>query len=261
MTVDYEVEAGVGLVRFNRPDVLNAFDEEMGNAALDTVTRAAADSSVRCIVLSGAGRAFSAGEDLGALAEGYAAGRAPDHGAILERRYNPLIRALRSAPKPVVAAVNGVTAGSGTSIALACDFRLASERARLVFAFIKVGLVPDSAGLWFLTRAVGAAKAFELAALGETIDAHEALRLGLVNRVVAEDDFETGWKEFATALAAGPTIGYARTKELANLAGTRTLDEELDAEIGVQAAAGATEDHLEGMHAFLEKRPPRFRGR
>ena len=147
MSIEETIEDAVSVLTLNRPDVLNAFDDEMGSALVDSVGRAAADSSIRCIVITGAGRAFSSGEDLGALTSVYGTGTPPDLGATLRDRYNPLVRAIRAAPKPVVAAVNGVAAGAGASIALACDFRLASERAKLVFAFVRVGLVPDSLSL------------------------------------------------------------------------------------------------------------------
>ncbi|HZA40285.1 MAG TPA: enoyl-CoA hydratase-related protein [Actinomycetota bacterium] len=258
--LQYEVSDGVGLVTFNRPDVLNAFNDELGFAALDAVNGAADDDNVRCIVITGAGRAFSSGEDLGTLADGYRAGEVPDLGETLVKRYNPLIRAIRSAPKPVVAAVNGVAAGAGASVAFACDFRIASEKAKFVLAFIDVGLVPDSGAVWFLTKMVGTAKAWELAATGAPLSADEALRLGVVNQVSKPEDFEAAWREFAGKLAAGPTRAYALTKTLANLAIDRSLVEQLDAEVSAQTEAGKTVDHLEGVQAFLEKRPPNFIG-
>ncbi|MGH2729771.1 MAG: enoyl-CoA hydratase-related protein [Actinomycetota bacterium] len=261
MPVHYTAADGVAVLTLDRPDVLNSFDDDFGKEFLAAVERAAADESVRCIVITGAGRAFSAGEDLGALADGYERGEVPGLGATLVERYNPLIRAIRSAPKPVVAAVNGVAAGAGASIALACDFRIASEHAKLILAFIKVGLVPDSGAVWFLTKMVGAAKAWELSATGDPVGADEALRLGLVHRVVAADEFESEWKSLAVQLAAGPTKAYALTKELVNSAAERSLDEQLEAEVAAQTGAGQTQDHLEGVQAFLAKRPPKFSGR
>lgn len=261
MPVEYEVDGSVAVLTLNRPEVLNAFDDEHGRALLDALDRAAGDDSIRCIVITGAGRAFSAGEDLGALQGIYESGSAPPLGDTLADRYNPLVRAVRSAPKPVVAAINGVAAGAGASLALACDFRIASDKAKLTLAFIKVGLVPDSGGLWFLTRMVGVARAWELAALGDPIDAGEALSLGIVNRVVSSEEFEAAWRDFARRLAAGPTRAYALTKELANAAPERSLAEQLDLEVGAQTEAGKTQDHLEGVRAFLAKRPPDFKGR
>jgi 2-(1,2-epoxy-1,2-dihydrophenyl)acetyl-CoA isomerase len=258
--LEYVASDGVGLITFNRPDVLNAFNDELGFAALEAMNSAAADENVRCVVMTGTGRAFSAGEDLGALSEAYRAGEVPDLGETLVKRYNPLVRAIRSAPKPVVAAVNGVAAGAGASIALACDFRIASEKAKFILAFVDVGLVPDSGGLWFLTKMVGTAKAWELAATGAPLPADEALRLGVVNKVATVEDFEPTWREFVGRLAAGPTRAYALIKSLANVAIDRSLVEQLDAEVSIQTEAGKTIDHLEGVQAFLEKRPPNFQG-
>jgi 2-(1,2-epoxy-1,2-dihydrophenyl)acetyl-CoA isomerase len=261
MSLRYEVADGIAVIIFDRPDVLNAFNDELGHAALDAVAKASADDTVRSIVITGEGRAFSSGEDLGALADGYQRGETAPLGNILVDRYNPLIRAITSAPKPVVAAVNGVAAGAGASIALACDFRIASAKAKLVFAFIKVGLVPDSGGIWFLTKMVGAAKAWELAARGEPISAEEALRLTLFNLVVPSDEFEDAWQGFAGELASGPTRAFALTKRLLRSAMESSLDDQLDLEGQLQAEAGHTQDHLEGVQAFLGKRAPRFEGK
>lgn len=261
MSLRYEVGDGVAVITLDRPDVLNAFDDDLGRRALDAVLRAGEDAQVRCIVITGAGRAFCAGEDLGALAEGYARGAAPELGKTLEERYNPLIRAVRSAPKPVVAALNGVAAGAGVSLALACDVRIASEQAKLSLAFVKVGLVPDSGAMWLLQRSVGAARAFELAISGRVLGADECRVLGLVDEVVPAGSFDAAWRERAAALAAGPTRAYALLKELAALSAVVTLDEALDAEVRLQTEAGRTADHLEGVRAFLAKRAPRFQGR
>ena len=260
MALGYEVSDGVAVITFDRPDVLNALDDEMGAAALEAVERAAGDPQVRCIVITGAGRAFSSGEDLGALKEGYERGEAPPLGDTLVDRYNPLILAIRNAPKPVVAALNGVAAGAGASIALACDFRIAAEDAKFALAFTKVGLVPDSGAVWFLNKIVGAAKALEIATFGESLSADRCLRLGLVTQVVPARAFEHQWRVFASQLASGPTRAYALTKELANRATERSLAEQLEAEIEAQTLAGSTKDHLEGVQAFFEKRSPDFTG-
>jgi 2-(1,2-epoxy-1,2-dihydrophenyl)acetyl-CoA isomerase len=260
MSIDYSVEASVAIVVLDRADVLNAFDEKLGVEVLEVIRRVAADEAVRCIVITGAGRAFSSGEDLGALSDGYRRGDVPDLGQTLVRRYNPLIHAIRAAPKPVVAAINGVAAGAGASVALACDFRIASENAKLVFAFIKVGLVPDSGALWFLTKMVGASRAWQLAATGEAVTAEQALAWGLFHRVVSADRFDDEWRSFARALAAGPTRAFALTKSLLESAATMSLDDQLDLEVKAQTEAGLTNDHLEGVQAFLEKRRPTFEG-
>ncbi|MFN2595248.1 MAG: enoyl-CoA hydratase-related protein [Actinomycetota bacterium] len=260
MALGYEVADGLAVITLDRPEVLNSFNDELGKAALVAVQEASADDSIRCIVITGAGRAFSAGEDLGALQEGYSAGTVPDLGATLIERYNPLIRAIREAPKPVVAAVNGAAAGAGASVALACDFRIASEKAKLAVAFIKVGLVPDSGGLWFLTRMIGESRAWALAATGDPIDAEECSRLGIFHEVLPADSFEEGWRERAAAIAQGPTVAYGLTKSLLHQAAEVTLDDQLEAEVPGQSKAGRSSDHLEGVRAFLEKRPPNFTG-
>ena len=261
MALHYTVDGAVAVATLDRADVLNAFDDELGLALVEAVRNAAADETVRCLVITGAGRAFSSGEDLGALAGDYEAGTAPELGQTLINRYNPLIRAIRDAPKPVVAAVNGVAAGAGASMALACDFRIASERAKLVLAFVKVGLVPDSGALWFLSRMVGTANAFRLAAMGDPISADDAQGMGLFDRVVPEDSFEDEWRAFAAELAAGPTEAYALIKNLVAFAAEHTLEEQLQEEVHAQTRAGKTKDHLEGVTAFLSKRPPDFKGR
>jgi 2-(1,2-epoxy-1,2-dihydrophenyl)acetyl-CoA isomerase len=261
MTARYEIRSGVGVITLDRPDVLNAFDDELGRATLGAVEEAARDDTVRCIAITGAGRAFSAGEDLDALQEGYEQGRPPDLGRVLVERYNPLVRAVRAAPKPVVAAVNGVAAGAGASLALACDLRVASDKARFVLGFARVGLVPDAGALWFLVRAVGTARAFELATRGSPLDAREAAELGLFDSVEPADSFDAAWRARARELADGPTRAHALTKRLLEDATSRSLTDQLDAEAEAQAEAGRSADHLEGVRAFLDKRAPRFTGR
>ena len=245
----------------DRPEVLNAFDDALGTEMIKVTTRAIADDSVRCVVITGAGRAFCSGEDLGALAGGYERGEVAPLGKTVIDRYNPLIRAIRAAPKPVVAAVNGVAAGAGAALAFACDLRIASEHAKFVLAFIKVGLVPDSGAVWFLARAIGEARALELAISGRPVKAEEALALGLVTEVVPAEGFEERWRAVARDLSHAPTRAVALTKELVRSASVVSLDEQLDIEVEAQTAAGETEDHLEGVQAFLEKRPARFEGR
>ena len=260
MVLRYSVEQGVGVIVLDRPEVLNAFNDELGFAVLDAVRDAAADDAVRCLVITGEGRAFCSGEDLGALASGYQSGEAPELGRTLVDRYNPLIRAIRSAPKPVIAAVNGVAAGAGASLALACDYRIATDKAKLVLAFIKVGLVPDSAGVWFLAKKVGEARALDMAMSGRPLGADEAASWGLFDEVVDPESFEDRWRSVAGDMAAGPTRAYALTKALVYGAAERTLDEQLDEEVNAQGEAGRTADHLEGVRAFLGKRAPEFEG-
>lgn len=261
MVVEIENVGGVRVITFQRPEVLNAFNDELGLAVLHAVEEASADDGVRCIVLTGSGRAFSSGEDLAALAGVYLSGQPPTLGDPLTARYNPLVRAIVHAPKPVVAAINGVAAGAGSSVAFACDFRIAVDSAKFVLAFVKVGLVPDSGGLWFLSRMIGTARAWRLAASGAPLSAAEAMELGILDACVPAEGFGSAWMEFATMLAEGPTQAFAEMKKLMYSASSATIDEQLDREVGAQATAGATEDHLEGVQAFLEKRQPNFKGR
>ncbi len=260
MTLKTERQDQVSIITLNRPEVLNAFDDEMGLALLDAVRESSADPGVRCIVIIGEGRAFSSGEDLGALADSYERGEAPPLGDTLVRRYNPLIEAVVAAPKPVVAVVNGVAAGAGASLALACDFRIVSAKAKFVLAFVKVGLVPDSGAVWFLTRALGHARAMELSLLGSPLDAATALEYGLATQVHSPEDLDTAWRSFATELSNGPTRAFALIKQLGATATTATLKQQLETEIQAQSEAGSTADHLEGVQAFLGKRAPNFRG-
>lgn len=261
MGIDRTQSDGVCVLTLNRPDVLNAFDDAVGRELSDGISEAAGDEGVRCIVITGAGRAFCSGEDLGPLAADYAAGRAPDLGNTLRDRYNPLIRAIREAPKPVVAAVNGVAAGAGASLALACDYRVASESARLILAFIKVGLVPDSGALWFLAKMIGTARAFKLAVTGDAVSAEEGLASGIFDEVASDAEFEQAWRDAAQRFATGPTRAYALCKQLLNGAMERSLDDQLKLEISAQSEAGHTEDHLAGVQAFFAKQRPVFRGR
>lgn len=261
MTVRYEMDGSVAVITLDRPDVLNAFNDELGAAVLEAVERASDDEEVRCIVLTGAGRAFSSGEDLGALAAGYENGEVPDLGDTLINRYNPLIRAITGAPKPVVAAINGVAAGAGASVALACDHRVATDKVKLVLAFIKVGLIPDSGALWFLSRMIGTARTWRLASSGDPLTAQEALELGILDEVVSPEEFEGAWRAAAQRFAEGPTQAYALTKQLLYSAAEVPLEDQLEAEILGQSAAGKTDDHLEGVKAFLGKRAPKYEGR
>jgi 2-(1,2-epoxy-1,2-dihydrophenyl)acetyl-CoA isomerase len=261
VTLRYSAEDGVAVVTLDRPDVLNAFNDELGRRALEVLHSASSDDSVRCIVITGAGRAFSSGEDLVALSAEYDAERGPDLGAILTERYNPLILAIRDAPKPVLAAVNGVAAGAGVGVALACDYRIASEDAKLVLGFSRVGLVPDSGVVWFLARAVGVARTWELATLDRPLSAPDALALGLENEAVSAAEFEGTWRSRAHSIAAGPTLSFALTKRLLGGASERSLERQLELEVDVQREAGRSRDHREGVRAFLDKRAARFEGR
>lgn len=259
-SVVVEREDAVAWIVLNRPDVLNAFNEEMGGAFVGAL-EASRDPAVRCVVVIGRGKAFCAGEDLRALSGDYAAGGAPDLGGILRRRYIPAVETIQSLDKPVVAAVNGVAAGAGVSIALACDYRVMAEEASYMLAFSRVGLIPDAGGTWLLPKYLGVGRALEIALLSTPIPAARALELGLANRICPAADVRSIAAEVAGGFAAGPTVAYGLMKKLIWKAAGRHLGEHLAAEADAQTAAGKSADHLEGVKAFLEKREPRFEGR
>ncbi|MCM3078706.1 enoyl-CoA hydratase-related protein [Brevibacillus invocatus] len=255
-TILYEVSEGVAILTMNRPDKFNAFNERMNKEITDALKQAQKDPEVRCILLTGAGRAFNAGQDLGDVLGGDV-----DFGGFLRNRYNPMILQFQKTEKPIIAAINGVAAGAGMSIALACDIRLASDKASLVNAFVNIGLVPDSGGCYYLPRIVGMGKALELAMTGEKVPAEEALRLGLVNQVYPTEQF---WEEslaYARKLAALPTRSIGLIKRTMYKSLELGLEETLEYEAYAQEIAGQTADYKEGVNAFMEKRAPRFTGR
>jgi 2-(1,2-epoxy-1,2-dihydrophenyl)acetyl-CoA isomerase len=254
-------DGAVTRVTLNRPEKLNALTQVMSDELMDAFTAAGDDPEVRAVVLTGAGRGFCAGQDLTEFEAAYRAGDRPDIQAHLERSYHRLIPAIVRTPKPVVAAVNGVAAGAGVSLAVACDVRIASTEARFIQAFVNIGLIPDSGGTWLLPRVVGYSQALELSITGQPVDADRALAVGLVSRVVPPEDFESEVAAYATRLAALPTAAVAATKDLMREALRLDLDEALSREGDAQARMGQTEDHLEGVMAFAEKRTPRFQGR
>ena len=251
-----EVDGPVATLTLDRPDSLNALTVPVKVALREALASLAADRSVRAVILTGAGRAFCAGQD---LAEREQPDAAPLEVEVRER-YNPIIRTLRSMDQPVIAAVNGVAAGAGASLAFACDIRLAADDARFVLAFGRIGLVPDSGATWFLPRLVGSAKAAELALIGDPVDAAEALRLGLVSRVVPGDRLMAEARALADRLAQGAPLALSLTKSALQRSLTIDLDEALEGEAKLQGIAGASADHAEGLAAFREKRPPRFTG-
>jgi len=252
-----EVDGPIATLTLDRPAALNALTVPVKVALREALESLAADRGVRVVILTGAGRAFCAGQDLAERDE-------PDAAPLeveVRERYNPIIRALRSMGQPVIAAVNGVAAGAGASLAFACDLRIAAEDARFVLAFGRIGLVPDSGATWFLPRLVGPAKAAELALVGDPLDAAEALRLGLVSRVVPGDELMSEARALAVRLAEGAPLALALTKAALQRSMTIDLDEALEGEAKLQGIAGASADHAEGLAAFREKRPPRFSGR
>jgi 2-(1,2-epoxy-1,2-dihydrophenyl)acetyl-CoA isomerase len=252
-----ERDGAVLSLRLNRPQALNAIDAAMITALRRAFEAASRDSEVRAVVLTGEGRAFSSGGDVKEMAERGESGR-PDLGADLRQHYLPLVRAIRRCPKPVIAALNGVAAGAGLSLALTCDLRIAAEDARLTMAFVRIGLVPDAGGLFFLSRLCGLGKAMELALTGETIDAAEALRIGLVNSVVPADRLQSAALERARSFSAGPAETYALIKRGLERALSLDLEQALELEAQLQTLAGRTSDHREAVQAFVEKRQPAF---
>ncbi len=255
-----ENEGAVRTLRLNRPDVLNAFNNDLLSALSKAVRDAEKDKGVRCLVITGAGRGFSAGQDLADVADRYKSAEPLELGAHLRARYNPMIAGLRTMEKPVIAAVNGVAAGAGASLALACDLRLAAESASFVQAFVNVGLVPDTGSTFFLPRLVGAARALELVFTGRKVKADEALRIGLVNQVVPDAELASETSKLAKRLAELPTRTIGLTKRAMNAAWSADLEAQLDYESMLQTTAGRTHDHREGVTAFLEKRPSQFKG-
>ena len=256
MTILVESHADYRLITLNRPERLNALTVEMAEALSAALDAAEADPNCRALLLTGAGRAFCAGQDLTAIV-----GMAPAEIGSLLDHYNPLIRKLRALPLPVVCAVNGVAAGAGANLALACDIVLAGEGASFVQAFARIGLIPDCGGTWFLPRLVGMARARALAMLAEPLPARVAAEWGMIWRAVADDRLMPEGHALAARLAGGATLGLALTKRALDMAEANDLDQQLELERDLQEAAGASPDHAEGVQAFLEKRPPVFSGR
>ena len=256
--IRYEIDGGVGLITLNRPEKHNAVTSEMLRSLLNAITDAAADDDVRAVLITGAGTAFCVGQD---LSDPSASGDDPDLGALLEERWNPVIRELRAIRKPVVVAVNGTAAGAGMSLALAGDIVLAARSAKFHPAFSAVGLVPDSGATWALPRLVGPARARALSMVIDSLTAEEALELGMIWQVVDDDALLGEAGDLAVSLAAGPTLAYAAIKQAIEAAEANTLSEQLDLERDLQRELGRSHDYKEGVAAFMEKRKPRFEGR
>lgn len=256
----FEPQDGVARITLNRPDVLNSFDKAMAARLQEVLAQVAGDASLRAVYLTGAGRAFCAGQD---LAEAVAReGRGVvDFAEHLRRTYNPIVRAIRALPKPVVCGVNGAAAGAGANIALACDLVIASADSKFIQAFINIGLVPDSGGSFFLPRLVGTARATALMMLGQPVGATEAAEMGLIYKVVPPGTLEEGGYQIARQLACQPTAALGLIKKLLNATSHHTLEEQLELEAECQAAAAESSDYTEGVRAFLEKRKPAFVGR
>jgi 2-(1,2-epoxy-1,2-dihydrophenyl)acetyl-CoA isomerase len=259
-TVKLERRGAELRIVLDRPDVMNAWDKQLGIDLLAAVQDAADDDSVRAVVVTGNGRAFSSGADLKAGFDATPEGH-PDVGTALRERYHPIIVGLRRMPKPVICAVNGPAVGIGCSLALCGDLVVARESAYFLLAFVNIGLVPDGGSSLLIPERIGLARASEMAMLGERIGAREALEWGLINRVAADDDFDGVVDELAAKLAAGPTAAYAGAKEELNRWLFGRMDAQLELEALLQERAAASADFKEGVLAFLQKRPPAFEGR
>ncbi len=253
----YSLNNGIATITLDRPEVYNALNDELTFELQDALKQAKRDEEVRVVVLTGEGKAFCSGQDLKS--------GDPDTKRSfidsLHRRYNPIIRAMREMPKPIICRLNGVAAGAGCSLALACDLIVASENAMLTEVFVNIGLVLDSGSSYFLPRLVGSSKAFELATMGTRIKAEEALEMGLVNKVVPHEELDSAVQSYTTYYASAPTRAIGLMKKMLNKSGNASLDEMLDYEAYCQEIAGSSEDYQEGVSAFLEKRKPNFKGK
>lgn len=251
----FEMSDAIANITLNRPEKLNSFNREMALLMQDKLDECAKNSSIRCVVITGAGKAFSAGQDLAEITEGEI-GLAQ----ILGEHYNPLVTKIRKLEKPVIAAVNGVAAGAGANIALCCDIVMAASSASFIQAFSKIGLIPDSGGTHTLPRLIGWQKASALMMLGEKVTATDAEKMGMIYKVYPDEDFAANVQSVATYLAGMPTKGLAYTKQVLQFSFTNTFDEQLQDEDVFQQKAAMTKDYKEGVAAFMEKRKPTFTG-
>jgi 2-(1,2-epoxy-1,2-dihydrophenyl)acetyl-CoA isomerase len=257
-TILYDVADGVATITLNRPAVLNAFDDSMIDETLDACKRSGSEEQVRCIILTGAGRAFSSGQDLGAVQVRGEDFSFADH---LRRGYHRLIKQMVSLEKPIIGAINGIAAGAGCGVALAADLRVASEKASFMLAFSRIGLVPDSGTNWFLPRLIGYARAYEMAVTAERVEATQAHEWGVVNRVVPHEQLMENARAWALTLAKGPTLAFGLTKRAMNSSWDMNLTEALAYESYLQEVTGRSQDYREGVQAFLDKRKAKFAGR
>jgi 2-(1,2-epoxy-1,2-dihydrophenyl)acetyl-CoA isomerase len=258
-SIDFNVTEGVATLKLNRPKALNSFTRKMHAEVREAMQQVTEDSAIRCLVITGEGRGFCAGQDLSDRAVSNDEG-APDLGESVKKNYNPLIKSIMNLPKPVICAVNGVAAGAGSSIALACDIILAARSASFIQAFCKIGLVPDSGGSWNLPRAVGLARAKGLALLGDRLPAEMAEQWGLIWKCVDDDDLQKEAQTMARHFAVQPTVALGRIKKLLQESANNTLDTQLDLEQQAMQTLGQSENYREGVAAFMEKRPPVFKG-
>jgi 2-(1,2-epoxy-1,2-dihydrophenyl)acetyl-CoA isomerase len=252
----FSIQHGIASITLNRPDKFNSFDKEMAMAMQEALDVCAGDEQIRCVLITGNGKAFCAGQDLAEATSTEFAGFT----AVVSKHYNPIIRKMRNLPKPIVVAVNGVAAGAGANIALAGDIVVAHENASFIQAFSKIGLVPDSGGTFILPRLIGMQRASALMMLGDKVSAAEALQMGMLYKVYNDADYATSISNLVQQVAAMPTQGLVLTKQLLNQSVQHNLAEQLQAECDVQTLAGNTKDYAEGVASFLEKRKPNFTG-
>lgn len=256
-TLNYEVKDNACYITFNRPDVYNAINDELSKELQDALKNAAKDENARVIVLTGEGKAFCSGQDL----KDISGQEDRSLGESLHKRYNPIIKSMRTMEKPIIGKINGVAAGAGCSLALACDYLVASENASFIEIFINVGLVPDSGSSYFLPRVVGKQKAFELATMGNKLDAESARKWGIVNQVADENSFDDETDKIVKYYANAPTKAIGMIKKMLEKSTHSTLEEMLEYEAQCQEVAGRSEDYKEGVDAFVNKRKPSFKGK
>jgi len=256
MVLDFSIKNGIGWIKFNRPEKFNSFNQELAFAVQEALDTCHLDSAVRVVVLSGEGKAFCAGQDLAEATDP----NGPPLKSIVGKHYNPIIEKIRNIDKPIIAAVNGVAAGAGANIALACDIVIATETAKFIQAFSAIGLIPDSGGTYFLPRLVGTQKALALMLTGDRIDAVEAEKMNMIYKAVPDAEFVDFVSSFAEKMAKMPTKGLVLTKKAVNESFNNTLTEQLALEEELQTIAGQSYDFKEGTAAFLEKRKPNFKG-
>ncbi len=256
-TIQKTIEQGVAVLALNRPEKYNSFNREMALALQQQLDACAADDAVRCIVITGTGKGFCAGQDLAEASDVATL----DFRKLVEEHYNAIVRRLRNIEKPVIAAVNGVAAGAGANLALCCDFVLAAKSATFIQAFSKISLIPDTAGTFFLPRLVGLQRALALAMTADKVSADDAVQMGMAYKSFDDEAFEGEWKKMAAMLAQMPTKAFGLTKRAMNASLNHTLEEQLALEMELQAEAGASRDFAEGVAAFLEKRKPVFTGK
>ena len=257
MEISFEISKGIAWIKLNRPEVYNAFNRSMALQMQAALDEASQHEAVRVVVITGNGKAFSAGQDLGEAV----APDGPGLERILKEHYNPIIRSIVALEKPVIALVNGVAAGAGANIALACDVVIAHEHASFIQAFSKIGLIPDSGGTYFLPRLIGSQKALALMMTGDKVSAKEAEQMNMIFKAVPADSYESFTTDFVTQIASMPTKALALTKKAVQLSWFQSLEEQLDTELNLQVEAGNTADFNDGVQAFLEKRKPNFTGK